>query len=409
MNLYERLMHGWNAFLGRDPTRSFSPGTSYSTRPDRRRTSRFAERSLAASAYNRIAVDAAQVTIEHAKLDDNDRFLETIPSGLNSVLTLEANLDQTGQAFLQDAFQSMLDEGVIAIVPVDTDLNPDTHSFDVLTARVGRITQWKSKEVKVELWNEETGKKEELWLPKKTVAICENPFYSIMNEPNSTYQRRIRKLALLDAIDEQSGSGKLDLIIQLPYTIKTEARRKQAENRRKEIEMQLTGSKYGIAYTDGTERITQLNRAVENNLLAQIEYLTTQFYTELGVPDTVLNGTADEQTMLNYNNRIITPIVDAVVNEMRRKFLSKNARTRKQSIVYHTEPFKLVPAEKLADLVQKLTTAEVMSPNEFRQIIGLKPSADPKADELRNRNLNEQADAEVATTEDGPAEQTDAM
>lgn len=405
MNIYERLMHGWNAFLGRDPTRSYSPGTSYSVRPDRHRASRFAERSLAISAYNRIAVDAAQVAIEHARLDENDRFLETIDSGLNNVLTLEANLDQTGQSFIQDAVQSMLDEGVIAIVPVETDLNPDVHSFDVLTARVGRITQWKATDVKVELWNEKTGKKEEIWLPKKTVAICENPFYATMNEPNSTYQRLIRKLAILDAIDEQSGSGKLDLIIQLPYTIKTEARRKQAENRRKEIEMQLTGSKYGIAYTDGTERITQLNRSIENNLLNQIEYLTTQFYSQMGIPDSVMNGTADEQTMLNYNNRIITPIIDTLVNEMKRKFLSANARTRKQSIVYHSEPFKLVPAAQLADLVQKLTTAEVMSPNEFRQIIGLKPSSDPKADELRNRNLNEQADTDVATTEDGPAEE----
>ena len=393
--LISRLKHGWNAFMNRDPTntnfRDF--GASYSYRPDRVRFSGGNEKSIVTSVYNRIAMDAAQIDIKHVQLDDDERYVNTIDSGLNNCLTVEANIDQTGRAFLQDVFMSMLDEGCIAIVPTDTTLNPKvTSSYDILTMRTGKILDWYPDKVRIRLYNEQTGKKEEVLLPKKTVAIIENPLYAVINERNSTMQRLIRKLNLLDAIDEQSGAGKLDLIIQLPYTIKSEARRKQAEDRRKDIERQLAGSKYGIAYTDATEHVTQLNRSLDNNLMKQIEYLTSMLYGQLGITQTILDGTADDKTMLNYYNRTIEPIVSAIVDEMKRKFLTKTARTRKQDIVYFRDPFKLVPVNDLAEIADKLTRNEIATSNEIRQIMGWKPSEDPDADELRNKNLNKNAE-----------------
>jgi hypothetical protein len=334
-------------------------------------------------------MDVASIDIRHVQLDDKGRYLDTRDSGLNTCLSIEANKDQTGRAFKQDLVMSMLDEGVIAIVPVDTSIDPtSTDSYDILSMRVGKITQWYPNHVKVKLYNDNTGLKEEVLLPKSKVGIIENPLYAIVNEPNSTMQRLIRKLNLLDSIDEQSGSGKLDLIIQLPYIIKSEARKKQAEDRRKDIETQLSGSKYGIAYTDGTERITQLNRPVENNLMKQIEYLTSMLYSQLGINQSVLDGTADEKTMLNYTNRTIEPIISAIVDEMKRKFLTKTARTQRQSIQYFNDPFKLVPVNDIAEIADKFTRNEIMSSNEIRQVVGLKPSDDPKADQLVNSNLN---------------------
>lgn len=390
--LISRLKHGWNAFMNRDPTntnfRDF--GASYSYRPDRVRFSGGNEKSIVTSVYNRIAMDAAQIDIKHVQLDDDERYVNTIDSGLNSCLTVEANIDQTGRAFLQDVFMSMLDEGCIAIVPTDTTLNPKvTSSYDILTMRTGKILDWYPDKVRVRLYNEQTGKKEEVLLPKKTVAIIENPLYAVINERNSTMQRLIRKLNLLDAIDEQSGAGKLDLIIQLPYTIKSEARRKQAEDRRKDIERQLAGSKYGIAYTDATEHVTQLNRSLDNNLMKQIEYLTSMLYSQLGITQTVLDGTADEKTMLNYYNRTIEPIVSAVVDEMKRKFLTKTARSQNKSIAYFRDPFGLVPVSDIAEIADKFTRNEIMTSNEIRQKIGMKPSDDPKADQLINSNISQ--------------------
>jgi hypothetical protein len=351
------------------------------------------ERSIVVSVYNRIALDVASIDIMHVKLDDNGRFVEEMDTSLNECLTLSANMDQTAKAFIQDAVMSMMDEGCIAIVPVDTTINPNiSGSYDINSLRVGQILEWRPQHVKVRIYNDKTGQKEDLLLPKSMVAIIENPLYAVINEPNSTMQRLIRKLNLLDVIDEQSGSGKLDLIIQLPYVIKSEARKQQAENRRKEIEMQLTGSKYGIAYTDGTEKITQLNRPVENNLMKQIEYLTSMLYGQLGITQTILDGTADDKTMLNYYNRTIEPIVSAIVDEMKRKFLTKTARTRKQDIVYFRDPFKLVPVNDLAEIADKLTRNEIATSNEIRQIMGWKPSEDPDADELRNKNLNKNAE-----------------
>ena len=391
MALTNRLQHAWNAFLNRDPTywrASYGPASYY--RPDKIRPTMGNERSMVSSVYNRIALDVAYIDIFHARLDDDGRYTEQISSGLNECLNLSANVDQTGKAFIQDIVMSMMDEGVVAIVPVDTTINPEkSGSFDILSMRTGKIKEWYPEHVTVELYNEKTGRKEDLLLPKNTIGIIENPLYAVMNEPNSTLQRLIRKLNLLDVIDEQSGSGKLDLIIQLPYVIKTPARKQQAEERRRDIEMQLAGSKYGIAYTDGTEKITQLNRPVENNLMKQIEYLTNMLYSQLGLTQEILNGSADEKTMLNYYNRTIEPIVSSIVDEMKRKFLTKTARTQGQSIVYFRNPFKLVPVAELAEISDKLTRNEIASSNEIRQIIGWKPSDEPGADELRNKNLNQ--------------------
>ena len=393
MDIGSRLKHAWNAFMNRDPTEvDYDIGPAYYYRPDRPRLTRGNERSIVTAVYNRIALDVSDIDIRHVRLDENGRYIEDIDSGLNNCLTVEANIDQTGKAFIQDVVMSMLDEGCVAIVPVDTTLNPKvTGSYDINSMRTGKIVQWYPQHVKVNLYNDKTGRKEEVTLPKSMVAIVENPLYAVMNEPNSTLQRLIRKLNLLDYVDEQTGAGKLDLIIQLPYVIKSNARRQQAEDRRADIERQLKDSKYGIAYTDGTERITQLNRPVENNLMKQIEYLTSMLYSQLGINQTVLDGTADEKTMLNYTNRSIGPIISAIVDEMKRKFLTKTARSQMQSIRYFKDPFKLVPVNEIAEISDKLTRNEIASSNEIRQIIGWKPSQDPAADELRNKNLNQQS------------------
>lgn len=394
-----RLKHAWNAFLNRDPTLNYrDSGISYSYRPDRPRFTRGNEKSIVTSVYNRIALDVSSIDIRHVRLDENDRYLSIVNSGLNNCLSLEANIDQTGRAFVQDIVMSMFDEGSVAIIPVDTSRNPnETESYDILTMRTGQILEWFPRHVRVRVYNDRTGQREDIIVAKETVAIVENPLYAVINEPNSTMQRLIRKLNLLDAVDEQASSGKLDLIIQLPYVIKTETRRQQAEKRRRDIEEQLSGSKYGIAYTDGTERITQLNRSVENNLMKQIEYLTSMLYSQLGITTTILDGTADEKTMLNYNNRSIEPIISAIVDEMKRKFLTKTARSQKQSITFFRDPFKLVPVNDLAEIADKFTRNEIMTSNEIRQIIGMKPADDPKADELRNSNIN-QSNEEVQSS-----------
>lgn len=390
-SLIDRLQHGWNAFTGRDPTMHYPyVGSSYTVRPDRVRFSRGNERSIVTSVYNRIALDVAAISINHCKLDDDGRFLEVIDSKLNNCLNLEANIDQTGRAFIQDVVASMFDEGCVAIVPTDTTFDPKvTGSYDILTMRTGKILDWYPAHVRVRVYNEKTGQKEDILLPKSMVGIIENPLYAVINEPNSTMQRLIRKLNLLDSIDEQSGSGKLDLIIQLPYVIKSDVRRQQAETRRKDIETQLAGSKFGIAYTDASEKVTQLNRPVENNLMKQIEYLTSMLYSQLGITQSILDGSADEKTMLNYYSRTIEPIVSAIVDEMRRKFLTKTARAQKQSIMFFRSPFKLVPVNDLAEIADKFTRNTIMTSNEIRQIIGMKPSDDPKADMLINSNLNQ--------------------
>lgn len=389
-NFISRVKNTWNAFRNRDPTTYYKePGMSYTYRPDRVRFSRGNERSIVTSVYNRIAMDVAQIDIKHCRVDNNGRYTEDIPSGLNDCLTLEANIDQTNRAFIQDVVMSMFDEGAVAIVPVDTVSDPTVSgSFDVLTMRTGKIIEWFPTSVKVNVYNDRTGRKEDIIMPKRSVAIVENPLYAVINEPNSTMQRLVRKLNILDAIDEQSGSGKLDLIIQLPYVIKGEARQQQAERRRKDIEEQLKGP-FGIAYTDGTERITQLNRPVENNLMSQIEYLTNMLYSQIGMTPSVLDGTADEKTMLNYNNRTITPIVDAITGAMKRNFLTKTARTQGQTIMAFSNPFKLVPVSQMAEIADKFTRNEILSSNEIRQIIGFRPSDDPKADELRNSNISQ--------------------
>ena len=401
-----RLKHAWNAFFNKDPTDYYkNVGTSYTYRPDRPRLTRGNERSIVTSVYNRIGLDASSVSIQHVRLDENNRFLSVIDSGLNNCLTVEANLDQTGRAFIQDIVMSMLDEGSVAIVPVDTTFNPEiTGSYDILSMRTGQILEWYPSHVKVRVYNEKTGRKEDIVVPKNTVGIVENPLYAVINEPNSTMQRLIRKLNLLDVVDEQSSSGKLDLIIQLPYVIKTEARRQQAENRRKDIENQLAGSKYGIAYTDGTERITQLNRSVENNLMKQIEYLTSMLYSQLGITQSILDGTADDKTMLNYYNRTIEPILSAIVDEMKRKFLTKTARSQLQSISFFRDPFKLVPVNEISEIADKFTRNEIMTSNEIRQIVGMKPSDDPKADELRNKNLSQPKDDQTDPSNDATGE-----
>lgn len=393
MGLTSRLQHAWNAFFNRDPTieyRNEYNGNWYSYRPDRVRFTRGNERSIVTSIYNRIALDVSSINIQHVRLDENNRFKSIIESGLNNCLSLDANIDQTGRAFIQDAVMSMLDEGCVALVPVDTTFDPNiTGSFDINTIRTGKILEWRPNHVKVKVYNERIGRQDDIVLPKSMVAIIENPLYAVINEPNSTMQRLIRKLGLLDVTDEQTASGKLDLIIQLPYVIKTEARRQQADQRRKDIEMQLAGSKYGIAYTDGTERITQLNRPVENNLMKQIEYLTNMLYSQLGITQTILDGTADDKTMLNYYSRTIEPIVSAIVDEMKRKFLTKTARSQRQSIQFFRDPFKLVPINDIAEIADKFTRNEIMTSNEIRQIVGMKPSDDPNADVLRNSNISQ--------------------
>ena len=393
-SLGSRLKHAWNAFTSRDPTYEHSYGAQVSYyRPDRTRRTITNEKSIITAVLNRSALDAAAVEIRHSRLDENGRFSEEINSGLNNCLSLSANIDQTGRAFLQDAYMSLLDEGCVALVPVDTSIDPRySSSYDIETMRTGKIVQWYPQHVKVQLYNDRKGEREEVMLPKSMVAIVENPFYEVMNKPNSTMQRLARKLNLLDVVDEQSSSGKLDLIIQLPYVIKSEARRKQAEERRKDIEKQLSGSKYGIAYTDGTERITQLNRPIENNLQKQVEYLTNLLFSQLGMTQSILDGTADDKTMLNYNNRIIEVIVAAMVDEMKRKFLTKTARSQGQSISMFRDPFRLAPVSDIAEIADKFTRNEIATSNEIRQIIGWKPSKDPSADELRNKNLNQTAE-----------------
>ena len=404
-----RLKHAWNAFFNKDPTPvRWDAGSAYAYRPDRPRLTRGNERSIVTAVYNRIAIDVSALKIRHCRLDENERYIEDVESKLNRCLFIEANIDQTSRAFMQDIVMSMLDEGCVAVIPVDTTFNPSmTGAYDILTMRTGKILEWYPSAIKVRVYNEKTGEKEDIIVPKTMAAIIENPLYAVMNEPNSTLQRLIRKLNLLDAIDEQSGAGKLDLIIQLPYIIKTEARRQQAETRRKDIEMQLSGSKYGIAYTDGTERITQLNRPLENNLMKQIEYLTSMLFSQLGITQSILDGTADEKTMLNYNNRTVEPIVSAIVDEMKRKFLTKTAISQRQSIKYFMDPFKLVPINNIADIADKFTRNEILSSNEVRQIIGIKPSDDPKADKLINKNIAQPNEEESSVEGEAGYEETD--
>lgn len=408
MALMDRLKHAWNIFKNKDPTQvNWNIGPSYGYRPDRMRYTRGNERSIVTAVYNRIAMDVAAVNLKHIRLDENDRYKETIDSGLNNCLSVEANLDQTGRAFIQDLVASMLDEGCVAAVPTDADDEPeDSGNFKVYTLRTGKILEWYPRHVKVEVYNEQEGQRQQIIIPKSTVPLIENPMYSVMNEPNSIYQRLVRKLTLLDVVDEQTSSGKLDLIIQLPYIIKTEARREQAEKRRRDIEKQLSEGKYGIAYTDGTERITQLNRPVENNLMKQIEYLTSMFFSQLGITQSILDGTADEKTMLNYYNRTIEPILSAIADEMKRKFLTPTARSQKQTIAYFRDPFKLVPVNDIAEIADKFTRNEIMTSNEIRQVIGMKPSSDPNADVLRNKNLSDSSDARQLIPTSAGADET---
>ncbi len=396
MGIRDRLQHAWNAFVYND-NNYVNPqnlGGLSTFKPDRVHFSRGVERSIVTSVYNRLALDVSSIAIKHVRLDDNGRFKEEVDSGLQNCLNVEANIDQTGRAFLQDVVMSMLDEGCVAIVPVDTTIDPaKSGSYEINTMRTGKILEWYPAHVRVRVYNDKKGIHEELTLPKSSVAIIENPLYAVINEPNSTMQRLIRKLNLLDVVDEQTSSGKLDLIIQLPYVIKSEARKKQAEERRKDIEMQLSGSKYGIAYTDGTERITQLNRPAENNLMKQVEYLTGMLYGQLGLTQGIMDGSADDKTMLNYYNRTIEPILAAIVDEIKRKFLTKTARSQKQTVMYFRDPFKLTPVVDLAEIADKFTRNEIMTSNEIRQIVGMKPADDPSADELRNKNLNQSNEA----------------
>ena len=402
MGLTDRLKHAWNAFVNNGSSNEYHDyGTSFSYQPSRRRLNRGNERTIVNAVLNRLAVDASQLKIEHVRLDENNKYIESIPSKLNYCLNVEANIDQTGRAFMQDVVLSMLDEGCIAIVPVETTLNPKEGSFDVTNLRVGKVVTWFPQHVRVRLYNEKTGQQEEVTLPKKVVAIVENPFYSVMNEPSSVFRRLINKLNLLDAVDDQLGSGKLDLIIQLPYTVRNETKLAQAEKRRKAMEDQLTNSKYGVAYMDATEKITQLNRPLENNLMKQIEYLTSMFYSQLGITEEIMNGTASEETMNNYYTRTIEPIITAPVDAMNRTFLTKTAKTQGQSIMFFRDPFKLMPTAEVANIADKFTRNEIMSPNEIRQIVGMKPSKDPSADELRNRNINQSAE-EAKGNEEGP-------
>ena len=402
MGIGDRLQHAWNAFFYNDNTyvNPQNLGGFSTFRPDRVHFSRGVEKSIVTSVYNRIALDATSIAIKHVRLDDNGRFLEEMDSGLQNCLNVEANIDQTGRAFLQDVVMSMLDEGCVAIVPVDTTIDPaKSGSYEINTLRTGKILEWYPAHVRVRVYNDQKGIHEEVTLPKSMVGIIENPLYAVINEPNSTMQRLIRKLSLLDVVDEQTSSGKLDLIIQLPYVIKTDARKKQADERRKDIEMQLAGSKYGIAYTDGTEKITQLNRPAENNLMKQVEYLTGMLYSQLGLTQSIMDGSANDKTMLNYYNRTIEPILAAIVDEIKRKFLTKTARTQKQTIMYFRDPFKLVPVSDIAEIADKFTRNEIMTSNEIRQIVGMKPADDPSADELRNKNLN-QSSEDIATKQE---------
>ena len=404
MGIGDRLQHAWNAFFYNDNTyvNPQNLGGFSTFRPDRVHFSRGVEKSIVTSVYNRIALDATSIAIKHVRLDDNGRFLEEIDSGLQNCLNVEANIDQTGRAFLQDVVMSMLDEGCVAIVPVDTTINPaKSGSYEINTLRTGKILEWYPAHVRVRVYNDQKGIHEEVTLPKSMVGIIENPLYAVINEPNSTMQRLIRKLSLLDVVDEQTSSGKLDLIIQLPYVIKTDARKKQADERRKDIEMQLAGSKYGIAYTDGTEKITQLNRPAENNLMKQVEYLTDMLYSQLGLTQSIMDGSANDKTMLNYYNRTIEPILAAIVDEIKRKFLTKTARTQGQTIMYFRDPFKLVPVSDIAEIADKFTRNEIMTSNEIRQIVGMKPADDPSADELRNKNLNQSSEDIAAKQESG--------
>ena len=387
-----RLQHAWNAFVNRDPTTHHDLGPSSTFRPDRYRFSMGNNKSIVNPLYNRIAIDAAGVSLRHAVLDKNGRYTKTKESKLNTLLTLEANIDQTGRALVQDIVMSMIDEGSVAIVPVETSLNPATGAFDIHSLRTGQVLEWFPNHVRVRVYNERTGQKEDVILNKRYVGLVENPLYSVMNEPNSTLQRLIRKLNLLDAVDEQSGSGKLDIIVQLPYIIRSQARQDQADKRKQDLEQQLMGSKYGIAYIDGTEKVTQLNRPAENNLMGQIEYLTSMLYSQLGLSEAIFDGTADEQAMLNYHNRTIEPILSAITDEMTRKFLTKTARTQKQSVIYLREPFKLVPVNDIANIADKFTRNEILSSNEIRSVVGFRPVEDPRADELRNKNLNQSKD-----------------
>lgn len=391
MALQDRLSHAWNAFIGRDPTEDLRDiGSGSFNRPDRVFMPLGAEKTIISSIYNKISIDVAAVSVKHVRVDENERYKETIKDSLNECLTLSANKDQTARAFMQDYVLSLFTEGVVAIVPVDTTVDPnDNYSFDIESWRTGKIIQWYPDYVKIELYNDRTGLRQTITMDKQAVAIIENPFYAVMNAPNSTLKRLQRKLALLDLVDEQSSAGKLDLIIQLPYVIKSEARKKQADARRKEIERQLAGSKYGIAYTDGTEHITQLNRSLENNLLHQVEFLTSTLYSQLGLTQAVFDGTADEKVMLNYYNSTIEPLLSAFVDELKRKFLTKTARTQGQSIMFFKDSFKLVPVDKIADIADKFTRNEILSSNEMRAIVGYKPVDDPRADELRNKNLNQ--------------------
>ena len=397
MGFVERVRNGWNAFRNRDPTMFYrEPGMSYTYRPDRVCFSRGNEKSIVTSVYNRIAMDVAAIDIKHCRVDKNGRFIEEIDSELNNCLSLEANIDQTARAFKQDAVMSMFDEGSIAIVPIETKGDPTiSSSFDVRSMRVGKIIEWFPRRVKVEVYNDQTGRKEPLIMPKRSVAIVDNPFYTVMNEPNSTMKRLIRKLNLLDAIDEQSGSGKLDLIIQLPYAVKGELKQQQADKRRNDIVDQLKGP-YGIAYIDGTEKVTQLNRPIENNLMKQIEYLTNMFYSQMGITPSVMDGTADERTMLNYNTRTVEAIVAAIVDAMKRTYISKTARSQGQTIMAFRDPFKLVPANNIAELADKFTRNETLTSNEIRQLIGFRPSDDPKADKLINSNISQPKEDTVA-------------
>ena len=404
MGIGDRLQHAWNAFFYND-NNYVNPQNlgGFSTfRPDRVHFSRGVEKSIVTSVYNRIALDATSIAIKHVRLDDNGRFLEEMDSGLQNCLNVEANIDQTGRAFLQDVVMSMLDEGCVAIVPVDTTIDPaKSGSYEINTLRTGKILEWYPAHVRVRVYNDRKGIYEEVTLPKSMVGVIENPLYAVINESNSTMQRLIRKLSLLDVVDEQTSSGKLDLIIQLPYVIKTDARKKQADERRKDIEMQLAGSKYGIAYTDGTEKITQLNRPAENNLMKQVEYLTDMLYSQLGLTQSIMDGSANDKTMLNYYNRTIEPILAAIVDEIKRKFLTKTARTQGQTIMYFRDPFKLVPVSDIAEIADKFTRNEIMTSNEIRQIVGMKPADDPSADELRNKNLNQSSEDIAAKQESG--------
>lgn len=405
----ERLRNGWNAFIrNKDPAETYSPGGEISyTHPDRVRLTMGNERTIIASIYERIAIDVASISIKHVRVNENDQYIETINSALNDILSFEANIDQTSRDFIEDIVISLFDEGCIAIVPVDTDVDPIDHSsFEILSARVAKILCWYPDAVRVRIYNDRTGRKEELTLPKKSVAIINNPFYSVMNEQNSTLKRLNRKLALLDITDNRNSSGKLDLIIQLPYVIKSQTRKEQAEMRRKEIETQLASSKYGIAYTDGTEHITQLNRAVENNLLSQVQYLTQLLYSQLGITEQIMNGTASEEEMLNYYNRTVEPVLSAIVDEFKRKFLTKTARTQRQSIAFFRDPFKLVPINSIADIADKFTRNEIFTSNEVRGIMGFKPSSDPRADQLLNKNINHAA-KNVQTKSDNTNNQSD--